>query len=461
MKKYIITLCLIAASVLGFAQSKVEGTVISAIDKSPVAGATVIVENTALGAITDGNGKYVLTNVPEGSSLEFSMIGFKTLVEPVNRRSQINVSLEVQSIDLDEVVVIGYGAVKKSDLTSSISTVKADEITQMSTGNAMSAIQGKVYLYQEKWSDASDVLYDVIDSKEYALLSDFGNVWSMHYNNSEEGIFEIQYMFDETYALGGYFSIISGNRDDGGWAWCLPTSDLENAYIAAGDTERLKYTIIKHGATEIAGEDNFEDLLASLSSSTTETYPGVYPITPSKHKSARVGRKYFIPYADRPTGYFTQNRIPLNHRLMRYADVLLMYAEAQYEQGYESAALTRVNEIRTRAKLSSLSVSGTALRDAIRLERRLELALEQNRLYDIRRWEESNGKKTIENLMGSTGTFVTYNLSDAACPYEADNQVESSDKGASFDVSRDLLFPIPLYEITSSGGTITQNPGWE
>lgn len=144
MKKYIITLCLIAASVLGFAQSKVEGTVISAIDKSPVAGATVIVENTTIGAITDGNGKYVLTNVPDGGSLEFSMIGFKTLVEPVNRRSQVNVTLEVQTMDLDEVVVIGYGAVKKSDLTSAISTVKADEITQMSTGNAMSAIQGKV-----------------------------------------------------------------------------------------------------------------------------------------------------------------------------------------------------------------------------------------------------------------------------------------------------------------------------
>ncbi len=74
---------------------------------------------------------------------------------------------------------------------------------------------------------------------------------------------------------------------------------------------------------------------------------------------------------------------------------------------------------------------------------------------------DRNGKKAICNIMGPSGTFVLWNTNEAtADPYEWDNQIESSDKGISFDEDRDLLFPIPLYEITQSNGSITQNPGW-
>ena len=96
-----------------------------------------------------------------------------------------------------------------------------------------------------------------------------------------------------------------------------------------------------------------------------------------------------------------------------------------------------------------------------RTARRLELAWEQNRIYDIRRWTDDNGKKMICNLMGANGTFVKYNTDPATRDiYEWENQGEASDKGISFNENRDMVFPIPLYEITMSNGSITQNPGW-
>lgn len=84
-----------------------------------------------------------------------------------------------------------------------------------------------------------------------------------------------------------------------------------------------------------------------------------------------------------------------------------------------------------------------------------------NRIYDIRRWTDDNGKKMICNLMGANGTFVKYNTDPATRDiYEWENQGEASDKGISFNENRDMVFPIPLYEITMSNGSITQNPGW-
>lgn len=78
-----------------------------------------------------------------------------------------------------------------------------------------------------------------------------------------------------------------------------------------------------------------------------------------------------------------------------------MYAEACNELGEDGTARTYLNEVRNRVKLPAVTSSGNELRKAIRLERRLELAWEQNRIYDIRRWTDDNGKKMICNLDGS------------------------------------------------------------
>jgi len=138
-----------------------------------------------------------------------------------------------------------------------------------------------------------------------------------------------------------------------------------------------------------------------------------------------------------------------------------MYAEACNELGDDASARDALNQVRRRAKLDDVTASGKALQSAIRLERRLELAFEQNRLYDIRRWTDTNGKKMISNILGPNGSFVKWNTEEATRDtLEWENQGEASDKGITFNENRDMVFPIPLYEITMSNGSITQNPGW-
>lgn len=328
------------------------------------------------------------------------------------------------------------------------------------TRGAALGMLGKAYLYQGKFDLAKDILKDVIDEGEYELMSDFGDVWSIDKENNKESLFEVQNMYDATYELGGSLSIVTGNRSGGdmdGWAWGLPSANLENAFIQAGDAERLRWTIIKHGATEIAGEDDFDDLIEAQGN---QNGNGTYCVDPAKHKSARINRKFWIPLSKRPEN-FNQPKVPLNHRVLRYADVLLMYAEACNETGDDASARTALNEVRNRVGLATVTVGGSDLRNAIRAERRLELACENHRLYDLRRWTDDNGKKSVANIMGPNGTFVKWNTTEAtADPLEWENQYEPSNKGATFLEGRDLLFPIPLYEITMSNGSIVQNPGW-
>ena len=327
---------------------------------------------------------------------------------------------------------------------------------------------GKSLVYQEKWQEAATILKQVIDSKQYELMEDFGDVWNVDTNNNKESLFEIQTTFNETYALGNALSVVSANRTEvnDGWAWGLPTSDLEQAFIDEGDYERLRWTIIKTGATEIAGEDDFAELVAdqyaAQSNQHSDMIEGTYYISPDVHKSARVSRKLYIPYKKRPSKW-SQDFIPLDIRLLRYADILLLYAEACNELGNDSEAQWALNQVRNRVGRDNVTSTGNTLKQAIRTERRLELALEYNRLYDIRRWEsiKNPGHKVITEILGPNGSFVKRNTNVlTADPYEYAATKEPSDKGITFDESRDLLFPIPLYEIEHSNGSITQNPGW-
>lgn len=349
------------------------------------------------------------------------------------------------------------------------------------TRGAALGILGKAQLYQAKWAQAKATLKKIIDEGEYELMPEFGEVWSVNTNNNKESIFEAQTMYGgDQYALGGSLTVMTGCRNGvgDGWSWGQPSSDLENAFIAAGDTERLRWSIIKTGCKEIAGETNFPAFIRNnstvFSGGATDAkfvdykkrfgwydymLNTTYIIDPAQHKSARIIRKYFVPLADRPEIY-NIDKIPLNHRILRYADVLLMYAEASCESGDDAAAREALNQVRRRVNLADVTSSGNTLRDAIRAERRLELAFEQCRLYDIRRWDCDNGKKMMCNIMGPQGSFVLYNTGENADMYEAWNQGETSDKGIRFDEKRDLLWPIPTYEIQHSNGAIVQNPGW-
>lgn len=111
---------------------------------APLPGVTVVVKGTQQGIVTAADGKYSLTNVPTDGILVFSFIGMKTQEVPVSGKTTINVTMSETSIGLDEVVAVGYGSVKKSDLTGAVGSVSADDIVSKGTTTVLEGIQGKV-----------------------------------------------------------------------------------------------------------------------------------------------------------------------------------------------------------------------------------------------------------------------------------------------------------------------------
>lgn len=145
MKKFILTLCLALIGLTAMAQGiTVSGTVTSKVDGEPLIGATVRVNGTTQGTSADLDGNYTLKNVAKNATLVFNYVGYKEISIPVNGRTTIDAQLEETASALDELVVVGYGVAKKSDLTSSISTIKGSEINETVAGNAMDALQGRV-----------------------------------------------------------------------------------------------------------------------------------------------------------------------------------------------------------------------------------------------------------------------------------------------------------------------------
>lgn len=114
----------------------------SSTDNAPIPGVSVIVEGTSNGTSTDFDGNYQL-NVPEGSKLTFSFLGFATKTISTAGQATINVTLDEDSNELDEVVVVGYGARKKSDITGSVSSVKSEELNAFPVADASQALQGR------------------------------------------------------------------------------------------------------------------------------------------------------------------------------------------------------------------------------------------------------------------------------------------------------------------------------
>lgn len=111
---------------------------------NPLPGASIVVKNNTNGTQTDFDGNYTLTKVPEDAVLVISFIGYTTIEERVNGRTEINFILKEDAQALDEVVVVGYGTQKKADLTGSIAVVKSEEIERTPTANIMQSLQGKV-----------------------------------------------------------------------------------------------------------------------------------------------------------------------------------------------------------------------------------------------------------------------------------------------------------------------------
>ena len=143
MKKLFVVLNLLLSVTVLVAQNiTIKGTVTDNTNES-VPGASVVVKGTTQGTITDADGHYTIQADPQATLL-FSFVGTQTQEIPVNNRTTINVQLKEKTVGVDEVVVVGYGTQKVKDLTSSITTVKSEDLVKTPTSQAMQALQGKV-----------------------------------------------------------------------------------------------------------------------------------------------------------------------------------------------------------------------------------------------------------------------------------------------------------------------------
>ncbi len=141
-KNAVLALSMMLLSVGAFAQQhEIKGKVLDD-EQLPIPGANVVIKGTATGTITAGNGEFTM-NAADGDVLQISYIGYITEEITVNGNGPYNVSLVPDLVGLDEVVVVGYGTQKKSDLTGSVASVRSDDLKKLSITDAASALQGK------------------------------------------------------------------------------------------------------------------------------------------------------------------------------------------------------------------------------------------------------------------------------------------------------------------------------
>ena len=354
------------------------------------------------------------------------------------------------------------------------------------TAWAAKSYLGKVHLQQSDWGPAFTLFADVINNGPYSLNPEFVANFESTGENSSETIFSIQFTADGGQSLNGNRGGVLNYPNPGPFGSCCgfyqPTQDLVNAFQTDAAGLPLLDTF---NQTDVANDYGLEDADAftphtgpldprldytvgrrGVDYNRYGTFPGHSwiratfadisgPYLPAKnvYQSGDTGNQ--------GTGAWGQQHSGINYHIIRFADVLLMGAEAAAESNNLADALTWVNLVRNRAanmtwvmneagdapaanyvisEYPSFADQATAIK-AVRHERRLELGMEGNRLFDIRRW--GNGVQVINDYIANESRTIA-NFGTKANPYEA---------------KHDLL-PIPLNAIDLSGGILTQNPGY-
>lgn len=326
---------------------------------------------------------------------------------------------------------------------------------------AAQALLARTYLFQGKWEQAYTYADSVIATGPYVLEDEFINIWNVNTKNSKEFIFETCVSDQSDKNLGNQMCTFAGARGESvsdfpskdkedvsdGWGWGVPTSDLENCYLSENDEIRRKATITSWGEPVYGDEENNP----------------TYKFDLKQNKSGRAIRKFYIPIATRRLLVKKRENAPLNNPVIRLAEMYLTRAEAAYHTNKPGQAIDDVDFVRARVGLSPKkgTVSGSNLLRAIWKERRMELAFEGLRLYDIRRQiDPDTNKPVIASILGPNGSFVKYNTQTSTDKYELTNKGELQDKGANFDLNKHLVWPIPQAEIDRTGGMVKQNPGY-
>jgi hypothetical protein len=292
---------------------------------------------------------------------------------------------------------------------------------RLTKGTANTLI-AKTHLYRQNWAGALSKAEEVINSGQYDLLPSYAGYFKESGENSKESIFEVQLYVNEngSQRIGNNHNETQGVRGSGewdlGWGFNVPTQNLVNSYEA--EDTRKNATVLFSGQSDDPANGGYG-----------QTVPPSPPLAqPYWNKKVYTDPARRLATGDR-FGHW------LNVRLLRYADVLLMAAEAANELGgaeNTTKALAYLERIRARARngnagsLPPVTTTDQALlRQAIRKERRFEFAMEFERFYDLVRWGEAVA------VLGPLG-------------YE----------------HRNRYYPIPQPAIDKSGGVLTQNPDY-
>lgn len=140
--RYIAIIPINASDVVNQQQKSVSGKVTDS-SGTPLPGVSVVIKGTTNGAITDANGNYSLANVPENATFQFTFVGMKMQEVAIGGKSTINVTLEEETIGIEEVVAIGYGTTKKSDLTGSVTKILMNEMKDIPANSIATVLQGR------------------------------------------------------------------------------------------------------------------------------------------------------------------------------------------------------------------------------------------------------------------------------------------------------------------------------
>src|SRR5688500_11231166 len=136
---------LLLLCVFSFAQGQnVTGTILDADNNSPLPGASIVVKGTSVGTTTDANGEYSISVEDENTTLVFSFIGYTSQEVQVSGRTRIDINLAPDIQALEEIVVVGYGTLRKRDLTGAVAHVDAEELKSEATSNLTSMLRGNV-----------------------------------------------------------------------------------------------------------------------------------------------------------------------------------------------------------------------------------------------------------------------------------------------------------------------------
>lgn len=313
------------------------------------------------------------------------------------------------------------------------------------TWGAATALLGKAYLYAKDWQKATVEFKEVIDSKLYDLDPDYANNFTEAGDNNIESLFEIQFTSEDQ--LGWSSDQISSSRSsvflqlrapkEFGGEWIDQVNPwILDAFLSEDD---LDGNIDKRALATLAWNHPESTIYMDAPFIGSELNPT--KVYPKKYTSMLDGR------AD------DSNWIEggMNYKLIRYADVLLMHAEAANEAGIaQSDILNSINEVRARANMPNIpsGLSQDEMRDRIRKERILELSLETDRFFDLKRWgvlvDRMNGNA---DMVGNIGTSSDQ-IRAAGHPEENFPFLETH-----------VRLPIPVAEVNSNPN-MEQNSGY-